>query len=213
MTSAGTQMYGRCRRKARASPARRRALPPTCWRASRRRRSGCRRSISMIAPAPSCSSASPSCPSIIRRDASPASCRTARGDIAALIPAGAALIEFGSGSSTKTRIVLPKRSRLPPMCRWISRRSSCARRRKPAPGISRARDAAGGRRFQPAVRSAGAVHELPRAGFFPGSTIGNFEPHEAAAFLRHAGAHARPRRDADRRRRSGERHAGAATRL
>src|SRR5207302_10971778 len=28
---------------------------------------------------------------------------------------------------------------------------------------------------------------LPHAGFFPGSTIGNFEPHEAQAFLRHAG--------------------------
>ena len=27
-----------------------------------------------------------------------------------------------------------------------------------------------------------------RVGFFPGSTIGNFEPHEAAAFLRNAGA-------------------------
>ena len=27
---------------------------------------------------------------------------------------------------------------------------------------------------------------LPRVGFFPGSTIGNFEPHEAAKFLRHA---------------------------
>jgi dimethylhistidine N-methyltransferase len=30
--------------------------------------------------------------------------------------------------------------------------------------------------------------DLPRAGFFPGSTIGNFEPHEAAAFLRRTGA-------------------------
>ena len=28
----------------------------------------------------------------------------------------------------------------------------------------------------------------PRVGFFPGSTIGNFEPHEAHAFLRHAAA-------------------------
>jgi len=27
---------------------------------------------------------------------------------------------------------------------------------------------------------------MPRVGFFPGSTIGNFEPHEAAAFLRRA---------------------------
>ena len=32
-----------------------------------------------------------------------------------------------------------------------------------------------------------AAQTMPRVGFFPGSTIGNFEPHEAAAFLRHAG--------------------------
>jgi dimethylhistidine N-methyltransferase len=32
-----------------------------------------------------------------------------------------------------------------------------------------------------------AAELQPRVGFFPGSTIGNFEPHEAAAFLRHAG--------------------------
>ncbi|HSJ42991.1 MAG TPA: L-histidine N(alpha)-methyltransferase, partial [Xanthobacteraceae bacterium] len=31
-----------------------------------------------------------------------------------------------------------------------------------------------------------ANHAPARIGFFPGSTIGNFEPHEAAAFLRHA---------------------------
>src|SRR5664279_294984 len=29
-------------------------------------------------------------------------------------------------------------------------------------------------------------HAPARVGFFPGSTIGNFEPHEAAAFLRNA---------------------------
>ena len=32
-----------------------------------------------------------------------------------------------------------------------------------------------------------AIAALPRVGFFPGSTIGNFEHHEAAKFLRHAG--------------------------
>src|SRR5262249_15031150 len=32
-----------------------------------------------------------------------------------------------------------------------------------------------------------AIAPLPRAGFFPGSTIGNFEPHEACTFLRNAG--------------------------
>ena len=31
------------------------------------------------------------------------------------------------------------------------------------------------------------IAALPRVGFFPGSTIGNFEPHEACKFLRHAG--------------------------
>jgi dimethylhistidine N-methyltransferase len=30
------------------------------------------------------------------------------------------------------------------------------------------------------------VHDKPRVGFFPGSTIGNFEPHEACAFLQRA---------------------------
>jgi dimethylhistidine N-methyltransferase len=32
------------------------------------------------------------------------------------------------------------------------------------------------------------VANLPRVGFFPGSTIGNFEHHEAIKFLHHAGA-------------------------
>ena len=33
-----------------------------------------------------------------------------------------------------------------------------------------------------------ALAGMPHVGFFPGSTIGNFEPQEAASFLRHAGA-------------------------
>ena len=28
--------------------------------------------------------------------------------------------------------------------------------------------------------------QMPKTGFFPGSTIGNFEPHDAVAFMRHA---------------------------
>jgi dimethylhistidine N-methyltransferase len=31
-----------------------------------------------------------------------------------------------------------------------------------------------------------AVADMPKVGFFPGSTLGNFEPHEACAFLRSA---------------------------
>ena len=41
--------------------------------------------------------------------------------------------------------------------------------------------------FTKPFRLPAAVAAMPRAGFFPGSTIGNFEPHEACSFLRHAG--------------------------
>jgi dimethylhistidine N-methyltransferase len=40
--------------------------------------------------------------------------------------------------------------------------------------------------FTRPFRLPAAVASMPRTGFFPGSTIGNFEPHEACAFLRHA---------------------------
>ena len=40
---------------------------------------------------------------------------------------------------------------------------------------------------QPFALPAAAKAAPVRVGFFPGSTIGNFEPHEAAAFLRNAG--------------------------
>ena len=35
-----------------------------------------------------------------------------------------------------------------------------------------------------------AIEGMPRAGFFPGSTIGNLEPHEACAFMRQVGGDA-----------------------
>jgi dimethylhistidine N-methyltransferase len=41
--------------------------------------------------------------------------------------------------------------------------------------------------FSLPFRLPSAIVGLARAGFFPGSTIGNFEPQDAAAFLRHAG--------------------------
>ena len=40
--------------------------------------------------------------------------------------------------------------------------------------------------FTQAFRLPRSLAALPRAGFFPGSTIGNFEAHQACAFLRHA---------------------------
>ena len=45
------------------------------------------------------------------------------------------------------------------------------------------------------------VKEMPKVGFFPGSTLGNFEPHEASAFLRTAREILGRRRADDHRRR------------
>src|SRR6185437_14809113 len=109
-------------------------------------------------------------------------------DIAKLIPPGAALIEFGSGSSKKARIVLggkPKLSAYVPVdiCGEMIEREAIELRAdfpdlKILPvtaDITKPFDL-------PAIAAAATV----RVGFFPGSTIGNFEPHEASAFLRNA---------------------------
>jgi L-histidine N-alpha-methyltransferase len=109
-------------------------------------------------------------------------------DIAALIPPGAVLIEFGSGSSTKTRIVLSTASSLKAYvpvdisAQFLQQQTVELRREYPKVAVLPvAAD------FTRPFDLPDAVRIMPRVGFFPGSTIGNFEPHEAAAFLRHAG--------------------------
>jgi L-histidine N-alpha-methyltransferase len=110
------------------------------------------------------------------------------GDIAALIPPGAALIEFGSGSSTKTRKLLSTATSLAAYvpvdisAQFLQQQAVELRREYPKLAVLPvAAD------FTKSFELPDAVRMTPRAGFFPGSTIGNFEPHEAAAFLRHAG--------------------------
>lgn len=121
--------------------------------------------------------------------------REQAGDIARLIPDGAALVEFGSGSTRKARILLRAAGRL--AC-YVPVDIS---------GEMLAREAAELRRDFRALKVLPVVadfcfpFELPpdakaapaRVGFFPGSTIGNFEPHEAAKFLRHAARMLGPR--------------------
>jgi dimethylhistidine N-methyltransferase len=111
-------------------------------------------------------------------------------DIAELIPQGAALVEFGSGSSKKARILLraaaPKLSVYVPVdiCGEMIEQEA-ADLRPDFPGL----------KVLPVTADITQDFPLPpeakaapvRVGFFPGSTIGNFEPHEAAGFLRHAG--------------------------
>jgi dimethylhistidine N-methyltransferase len=108
-------------------------------------------------------------------------------DIAALIPPGAALIEFGSGSSAKTRIVLSKATALTAYVpvdvsgEFLRQQADALRREYPAIGmLPLVAD------FTKPFRLPGAVEKLPRVGFFPGSTIGNFEPHQAAGVLHNA---------------------------
>jgi dimethylhistidine N-methyltransferase len=109
------------------------------------------------------------------------------GDIAALIPPRAALIEFGSGSSAKTRIVLGKAKALTAYvpvdisAEFLRQQADALRREYPAiamlPVVAD---------FAKPFRLPVAAGKLPHVGFFPGSTIGNFEPHEAAGVLRNA---------------------------
>jgi dimethylhistidine N-methyltransferase len=110
-------------------------------------------------------------------------------DIANMIPSGAALVEFGSGSSKKARILLkaaaPKLSAYAPVdiCGEMIEQEA-AELRPDFPLL----------KVLPVTADICKPFELPREakdapariGFFPGSTIGNFEPHEAAAFLRNA---------------------------
>ncbi len=109
-------------------------------------------------------------------------------DIAALLPDGAALVEFGSGSSTKTRLVLDAARQLaayvPVEISGEFLQAQAAALRAEYPRLAVLPVAAD---FTKPFPLPAAAQRMPRAGFFPGSTIGNFEPHEAAAFLRHAG--------------------------
>jgi dimethylhistidine N-methyltransferase len=109
-------------------------------------------------------------------------------DIAALVPAGAALVEFGSGSSAKTRIVLHAARGLaayvPVDISGAFLDGEAARLRTEFPDLAVLPVAAD---FTEQFALPEALRGRPLLGFFPGSTIGNFEPHEASAFLRHAG--------------------------
>ena len=109
------------------------------------------------------------------------------GDIAAFIPQGAALIEFGSGASTKTRIVLDAAkdvaAYVPVDISADFLEGQVAALRREHPSVAMLPVAAD---FSQPFELPLATKGMPRVGFFPGSTIGNLEPHEAGAFLRRA---------------------------
>lgn len=108
-------------------------------------------------------------------------------DLAGLAGPGCVLVEYGSGSSTKTRLLLDAMSGLDGYVPVdISRRHldmTAARLREDYPGL----------RVAPVCGDYMALDALPpaingarRIGFFPGSTIGNLTPGEATSFLHRA---------------------------
>jgi dimethylhistidine N-methyltransferase len=107
--------------------------------------------------------------------------------IAAIIPQGAALVEFGSGASRKTRTLLrfaPQVAAYVPVeiCPDMVREQARDLQRE----FSNLKVFPVEADFSAPFDLPADVEEMPKTGFFPGSTIGNFEPHQAASFLRQA---------------------------
>ena len=110
-----------------------------------------------------------------------------RGDaIAAIIAKGAALIEFGAGATTKVRLLLERNdfgAYVPVDISGDFLKAQAAALRRDFPGLDVYPVAAD---FTAPFALPPEIADMPKLGFFPGSTLGNFEPHEASAFLRTA---------------------------
>ncbi|MDP3659805.1 ergothioneine biosynthesis protein EgtB [Phenylobacterium sp.] len=110
--------------------------------------------------------------------------RDAAPQIAREIAPGSALVEFGSGASLKTRIVLdaaPQIAVYAPIDISVAALDAAAASiRTDYPAL---RVAPLAEDFTTALELPAETEGRPRVGFFPGSTIGNFTPQEATAFL------------------------------
>jgi dimethylhistidine N-methyltransferase len=107
-------------------------------------------------------------------------------EIAAIIPKGAALVEFGAGATTKVRLLLEKcafGAYVPVDISGEFLNAQASGLRKDFPALAVYPVAAD---FTAPFALPEAIAGMPKVGFFPGSTIGNFEPHEACRFLRSA---------------------------
>ena len=106
-------------------------------------------------------------------------------EIARLLPRDCAVVEFGSGSSTKTPILLraaqPK-AYVPIDISGDFLRESAARVDAEFPGIPVHPVEAD---FTKEIQLPPEIDGMPRLGFFPGSTIGNFVQRSATDLLRH----------------------------
>lgn len=106
-------------------------------------------------------------------------------DLAPRIPAGAAVVEFGAGSATKTPRLLgaiDPAAYVPVDISGEYLEWSAAELRKSFPDLPIYPVAAD---FARQLELPPEIANLPKLGFFPGSTIGNFVPRSATDLLRH----------------------------
>ena len=105
-------------------------------------------------------------------------------DVAARVSAGSAVVEFGAGSATKTPLLLEAirpAAYVPVDISGDYLRESAAEIADRFPAIA----------VEPVVADfarpfglPGSIEQMPKLGFFPGSTIGNFVPRTATDLLR-----------------------------
>jgi dimethylhistidine N-methyltransferase len=106
--------------------------------------------------------------------------------ISAILPKGSALVEFGAGATTKVRLLLEQcalDAYVPVDISgdFLKAQADALRRDFPALAIYPVTAD-----FTAPFALPDAIARMPKVGFFPGSTLGNFEPHEACSFLRSA---------------------------
>ena len=107
-------------------------------------------------------------------------------EIASIIPRGAALVEFGAGATTKVRLLLNQcafDAYVPVDISGEFLKAQADALRQDFPALSVYPVTAD---FTAPFALPDAATDMPKVGFFPGSTLGNFEPHEASAFMRSA---------------------------
>ncbi|MEA2835840.1 MAG: hypothetical protein QOD89_390 [Bradyrhizobium sp.] len=107
-------------------------------------------------------------------------------EICKIVGEGAALVEFGAGATTKVRLLLDQ-------CRFgayvpvdisgdfLNAQARALSKDFPSLGVYPVTAD-----FTAPFVLPAAVKAMPKVGFFPGSTLGNFEPFEASGFLRTA---------------------------
>src|SRR3954453_3598051 len=107
-------------------------------------------------------------------------------DICKLLSGGAALVEFGAGATTKVRLMLERckfAAYVPVDISGDFLNAQARELSKDFPALDVYPVTAD---FTAPFALPAAVKAMPKVGFFPGSTLGNFEPHEASGFLRSA---------------------------